>query len=34
LGDPLWFFTHRGGFDHTVCEAVLRAKHIDIANVH
>jgi hypothetical protein len=30
LGDPLWFFTHLGGFDHAVCDAALRAKHVDI----
>jgi hypothetical protein len=35
LGDPLWFFTHLGGFDHAASDAALRARHVDIRiNLH
>jgi hypothetical protein len=34
LGDPLWFFTHLGGFDHAACDAALRAKHVAVTNIN
>jgi hypothetical protein len=33
VGDPLWFFTHLGGFDHTACDVVLRSRHIDVPGI-